>query len=354
MAMLRMYNKEKEVSIYATSEKLLYKPKPFGCQDQVIDESDDENETKLISPSQGSSRSVHSSVNEYELLNYVETYAYCKINPFIKVNSKFPSVIVFRRALYHYALTNEFEYAIEKIDLTRLTSCYGDKKCKWRIHVKKFVDTHSCTRSNKCGNKHATQGWIADVVTNKLKSEGDVSPTDLKKWLMHTYNVEVPYIRVFIGIEQAYTDMFGKWDDSYENIYDFKHELEKRNLGSVVEIYLQIVGDKKHFLRFFILLTTCSKGFLVGCRSYIGLDACHFKGKFNGVLAIATSTDGNNGMFPVAYSVLELENTKSCTWFLKSLEKAIGTPNGLVISYDMQKGLEVAITEVYPNIEHRE
>lgn len=59
---------------------------------------------------------------------------------------------------------------------------------------KKFVDTHSCTRSNKCGNKHATQGWIADVGTDKLKSDGDVSCADLKRCLMKNYNVDVPYM----------------------------------------------------------------------------------------------------------------------------------------------------------------
>ncbi|GKB71848.1 transposase, MuDR [Tanacetum coccineum] len=67
---------------------------------------------------------------------------------------------------------------------------------------------------------------------------------------------------------------------------------------------------------------------------------CHLKGKFNGVLAAATGIDGNNSIFPVAYSVLEYENTSSWTWFLESLKKAIGTLDGLVISSDMQKGLE--------------
>ncbi|XP_052626966.1 uncharacterized protein LOC128133533 [Lactuca sativa] len=249
MVMLSMYNEEKEVTIHATTEKLRYKVKQFSSQDHVIDEPDDENETDSICPSQESYHSPHNSDNETELLDYGETYAYSKSNPFMKVNSRFPGVIAFRRALNHYALINEFEYNIEKSDLTRLTACCGDKECKWRIHasvtqdgvtfeVKKFVETHSCTRSNKCGNKHATQGWIADVVTDKLKSEGDVSPADLKKWLMHSYNVEVPYMRVFRGREQAYTDMYGKWDDSYVHIYDFKQELEKRNPGSVVEIDL--------------------------------------------------------------------------------------------------------------------
>ena len=74
--------------------------------------------------------------------------------------------------------------------------------------------------------------------------------------------------------------------------------------------------------------------------------------KSKNLRVVTTSVDGNDGMFPVAYGVLESENMKSWTWFLKSLEKAIGTPKGLVISSDMQKGLEAAITQVYPNVEH--
>ena len=69
--------------------------------------------------------------------------------------------------------------------------------------------------------------------------------------------------------------------------------------------------------------------FLIGCRPYIALDACHLKGKFNGALAVVTSVDGNNSIFPIAYCVLELENTQSWTWFMESLKKAIGTPHGL-------------------------
>ena len=112
---------------------------------------------------------------------------------------------------------------------------------------------------------------------------------------------------------------------------------------------------KKNVLNvFFISLAACSKGFLAGCRPYISLDACHLKGKFNGVLAAATGIDGNNSIFPLAYSVLESENTKSWTWFLELVKKAIGTPEGLVISSDMQKGLASAIMQIYPTVEHRE
>nr|XP_043619629.1 uncharacterized protein LOC122591424 [Erigeron canadensis] len=217
-----------------------------------------------------------------------------------------------------------------------------------------MVEAHSCTRSNKGGNNRATQGWVAGIVSDKLKSDGDVTPAELRKWILKIYNVDVPYLKVFRGKEQAYTDIYGKWEDSFIKMDDFKAELLNKNPGSVVEIDFEKKGDKKHFKRFFISLPACFKGFLAGCRPYIGLDACHLKGKYNGVVAAATGIDGNNSIFPVAYSVLESENTASWTWFLESLKKAIGTPDGLVISSDMQKGLEVAIMHVYSNVQHRE
>lgn len=217
-----------------------------------------------------------------------------------------------------------------------------------------MLEIHSCTQSNNGGNRSATQGWIADVVTDKLKSDGDVSVAELRKWLTKNYNVNVPYLRVFRGKEQAYTNIYGKWDDSFIKIDDFKEELRNRNPGSVVDIDFDTNGDKKRFKCFFISLVACSRGFLVGCRPYIALDGCHLKGKFNGVLVSATCIDGNNSIFPVAYGVLESKNTNSWTWFIESLKKAIGTPDGLVLSSDMQKGLQAAIMHVYPNVEHRE
>ncbi|XP_023748515.1 uncharacterized protein LOC111896760 [Lactuca sativa] len=157
---------------------------------------------------------------------------------------------------------------------------------------------------------------------------------------MKTYNVDVPYLKVFRGKEQAYTDMYGKWEDSFMKMDGFREELLRRNEGSIVEIDFDIVGGKKLFKRLFICLAACSRGFVAGCRPYISLDVCHLKGKFNGVLATATGIVDNNSIFPIAYCVLESENTQSWTWFLDSLRKAIGMPNGLVISSVMQKGLE--------------
>jgi hypothetical protein len=40
----------------------------------------------------------------------------------MEVGAQFPHVIAFRRALSHYALTKNFEYALEKSEPTRVSA----------------------------------------------------------------------------------------------------------------------------------------------------------------------------------------------------------------------------------------
>ncbi|XP_021802860.1 cysteine-rich receptor-like protein kinase 8, partial [Prunus avium] len=51
----------------------------------------------------------------------------------------------------------------------------------------------------------------------------------------------------------------------------------------------------------------------------IGVDACHLKGPYPGQILTAIGVDGNNGLFPIAYDVAEIENKDSWIWFLSLL-----------------------------------
>ncbi|KAL0342473.1 UNVERIFIED_CONTAM: hypothetical protein Scaly_1909900 [Sesamum calycinum] len=48
-----------------------------------------------------------------------------------------------------------------------------------------------------------------------------------------------------------------------------------------------------------------------GSVSFLGFDGCHLKGPFGGVLLAAIGLDGNNGLFPVAFAVVESECKES-------------------------------------------
>jgi MULE transposase domain len=118
-------------------------------------------------------------------------------------------------------------------------------------------------------------------------------------------------------------EIYEKWEDSFVQIWAFKEEVLKRNPGTIVDIKTELVVTKKkmkqneqvhgsrHFQRFFVAISACTNGFLMGYRPYIGLDACHLKGKWKVCLVVATAIDGNNWMFPIAFVVMENESEES-------------------------------------------
>ena len=56
--------------------------------------------------------------------------------------------------------------------------------------------------------------------------------------------------------------------------------------------------------------------FLSGCRAVVGFDGCHLKGPHFEQLLTIVGTDINNKIFPICFSVVEVESKDSWSWFL--------------------------------------
>ncbi|XP_022848165.1 uncharacterized protein LOC111370605 [Olea europaea var. sylvestris] len=100
----------------------------------------------------------------------------------------------------------------------------------------------------------------------------------------------------------------------------------------------------------------CSKiGFRDGCRKVVGVDGCHLRGSFGGVMLTAVGIDANDCIYPIAYAVVEKENTASWRWFLTYLSEdiSIGDGRGWTLMTDRQKGLQNVTDELFPAAEHR-
>nr|KAJ0195430.1 hypothetical protein LSAT_V11C700377310 [Lactuca sativa] len=131
-----------------------------GNRDEAGDEDDRKNYHSHLS-----SDSEEDQINDDDEVNSVS-----KNNISMIVNLKFENAL-------------KMSLNIQKTYLTCFTGRCENLECEWRIHasitldevtfeVKKMVEVHTCTRSNKGGNKRATQGCIANVVTAKLKYDG--------------------------------------------------------------------------------------------------------------------------------------------------------------------------------------
>ena len=54
-------------------------------------------------------------------------------------------------------------------------------------------------------------------------------------------------------------------------------------------------------------------------RELLGLDGCLMKGPYPGQVLVAVGLDPNNGIYPLAYALVEAESKSSWSWFLMCL-----------------------------------
>jgi len=68
----------------------------------------------------------------------------------------------------------------------------------------------------------------------------------------------------------------------------------------------------------------------------IGLDGCFLKGDTKGKLLTAVGKDANNGMYPIAWALVEAKNIASWSWFVSLLKEDLQLcdGNGLTITSD--------------------
>lgn len=69
----------------------------------------------------------------------------------------------------------------------------------------------------------------------------------------------------------------GTYSHQYEALWDYCHELKRRNHGTIIVIKFELEGDRPRFERLYICLAICKKGFLDGCRHAICLDGTQVK-----------------------------------------------------------------------------
>jgi len=86
------------------------------------------------------------------------------------------------------------------------------------------------------------------------------------------------------------------------------------NPGSraICQTFPQVVGEGidplQVFESFFVSCDACVRGFISGCRLFVGLDGCHLKTTVGRILLCAVGRDENNQIFSLAVVVVKVEN----------------------------------------------
>ncbi|XP_021750663.1 uncharacterized protein LOC110716351 [Chenopodium quinoa] len=163
----------------------------------------------------------------------------------------------------------------------------------------------------------------------------------------------VPYRRAWYAKGKAIADIYGDWESSYGRLPHFMQALQQSNPGTcVVWKYKALVdgvyySNMEVFERVFWAFGPCIDGFK-HCMSVICIDGTHLYGKYKGTLLVATSVDANFQVFPLAFALVEGENTSSWSWFLGCIRVHVTQRDGLCVISDRHPGIIAVMTD--PNV----
>lgn len=144
------------------------------------------------------------------------------------------------------------------------------------------------------------------------------------------HGIEISLHKAFRAKKVAEKILHGTFKAQYKLLRDYCQEVLTEMPGSTVRIDYEdekADTDVRRFRRVYFCLEPLKLGFAAGCRKVIGLDGAFIKGPYPGQLLTAVGIDANNGIYPLAYAVVEVENYASWKWFLEILSEDINIQN---------------------------
>ncbi|KAM0912389.1 hypothetical protein ACQ4PT_012799 [Festuca glaucescens] len=176
---------------------------------------------------------VDDKVGEEEDLVAVE---WDRENPQMEEGSIFASMSECRNALVMYCIKAERTFEVDKSD---------------QLQVKVNPFNHTCEESTlrKEIISRAKSRWVAEEVKRWVTENHQVGAKELQKNIKDKFKIELPYMRVFNGKQQAMDSIYGNSQESFELLYSFKAEAKRTSLGPTSNIQ-QYVHDYYSVARF--------------------------------------------------------------------------------------------------------
>jgi hypothetical protein len=265
-----------------------------------------------------------------------------------KLGMEFNSLKQFKDAIREWNVLNRYEITFLKNESYRARAvCKG--KCGYLAYCSKVGDRHTyqiktlqpkhkCSRDVK--NRSASSRWVANfAVVKKLQTSQKVTISDIVEDMRTNHGVGITMGRAWKAKKIAQSIVDGDADRQYAMIWRYAAELKRVNAGNNVKINVDRLTPsiQPRFGSFYFCFDGCKKGFINGCRPFVGVDGCHLKTKYWGQLLIAVGRDPNDQYFPLAFGIVETECRESWKWFMELLMDDIGRDRRYVFISDQQK-----------------
>lgn len=260
----------------------------------------------------------------------------------------FNDVQAFKDALVIYVLNEQRNIKLCRWEKEKHEAICCGEGCRWRIYcaldrplnkwqVKVYIDIHTCINIGHC--KMIKIPIIARLWLERLRKNPDISACEIEEEMLSEHNIHVSENQCQKAKTKALEAIRGDLHEQFSRLWDYEFELCRSNKGTTAEIQTIQSGGEHQFNRFYVCFDALRKSWLKTCRSIIGLDGCFLKWAIKGEILSAVGRDGNNGIYPIAWAVVQVENNENWLWFVKKLKCDLGlkSGSGITIISDKQK-----------------
>ncbi|XP_071688705.1 uncharacterized protein [Rutidosis leptorrhynchoides] len=169
--------------------------------------------------------------------------------------------------------------------------------------------------------------------------------------------MDISKYKAYRALQAAKKVVQGDYAKQYDYLRDYLEELSRSNPGTTVRLLTEPCDDdvdKRKFMRCYVCLGPLKEGFRTLSRDLLGLDGAFMKEPATGQILSDVGVDSNNGIYSLAYAILEGENYNSWSWFLECLRDDLDltSMSNFTFISDRQKGLIHAVERIFPCVEH--
>nr|KYP33234.1 hypothetical protein KK1_045931 [Cajanus cajan] len=189
-------------------------------------------------------------------------------------------------------------------------------ECGWYMRA---IESKKSDKSKvtQWGGRHTCLNMSLSQVHNKLNSEliasfiqGMVNQDPaikislIQERITSQIGFKISYRKAWMAKQKAIVKIFGDWEESYAYLHRWLQYMKEIAPSFLLVIVVIVVTRQFHRL-FWTFKPRCDA--FNFCKPLIQVDGTHLYGKYRGTLLIATTQDGNNNVFPLAFAVVEGE-----------------------------------------------
>nr|GEZ38844.1 putative transposase, mutator type, MULE transposase domain protein [Tanacetum cinerariifolium] len=162
-------------------------------------------------------------------------------------------------------------------------------------------------------------------VVESSQTQRDIPVKTIQEQLQRKFQLEVSRMKTFRAKEKAVNNVRGDFTLQYTQLTDYVMELQQSNPNTTVRIGVESKADNvkptRIFKRIYVCLGVAKEGFKDCMRQFLGFDGTFMKGPFPSQMLTAVGVDPNNGIYHLAYGIVEVESIESWIWFLQHLKE---------------------------------